>query len=160
MSQNVDEFVKEMEEDILDDDQLNDMIKEDMPIEPPKPVKKQNIYQEQYIRPPQRRQPEQMAPQQRQSEQFEEQQYPKITPESKKSFSLDKLKSMININKLKLPIFAMVLFFVLSLSQVNNVLGNYVAILKVGEDGKPSFINLAVKSVIFGVVILVMSQLL
>jgi hypothetical protein len=159
MSQNVDEFVKEMEEDILDDDQLNDMIKEDIPMEP-KQIKKQNVYQEQYRRPQQRRPVEQMQPP-RQFEQYQEQPYP-IQQErgEKKSYSLDKLKNMINVNKLKLPIFTMVLFVILSLPQVNDILGNYVAILKVGEDGKPSIINLAIKGIVFGVVILVMSQLL
>jgi hypothetical protein len=155
MSQNVDEFVKEMEEDILDDEQLNEIIKDEIAKEPPKPVKKQTVYQEQY-RKPQRKQTEQVLPPhyEQYREHFEQME------RLNNGYSLEKFKRMINFNKLKLPIFTMVLFFVLSLSQVNDILGSYVTLFKLGEDGKPTFINLAVKGILFGLIVLVMSQLL
>jgi hypothetical protein len=164
MNQDADDFNREMEEDILDDEQLNDMIKDDMTNpEPPKlPAKKQNVYQEQYRRAPARR-----ARQEDFVEEPRVQQVVQVQPvvaapvqAPKSSYGLDKLKNIVSVNKIKLPIFVTVLFIVLSLPQVNNLLGNYIALLKPNEDNSPNYIALVVKGVLFGLIVLVMSQLL
>lgn len=162
MSQDMDDFVNEMDEDILDDEKLNDMIKDDIEIEQPKqPIRKQNVYQEQYRRVPQKK------IKQNQEDFIEEQQMPMRMPmkqlqnrENNNQYSLDKLKNMVNINKIKLPLLVMIIFIILSLPQINNILGNYIAVLKPNEDNSPNYINLVAKGVLFGIIILVMSQLI
>jgi hypothetical protein len=75
-------------------------------------------------------------------------------------YSLNKLKEMINLNKIKLPIFTILLFFVLSLPLINNIISNYVPIMKNELDGSPTIINILIRSVFFGLTVLVFSQLI
>jgi len=167
MTDNMDDFVQDMEEDILNDDNLDDMIPEDdietediMPPKRqpprqmmPKKVKmptKGSIYQEQFKVPPR----------------VETYIQPVIngniqnnTIKEKKNLSLDKLKSMVNFNTLKMPLLVLIIFIILSMPQFNDLLGKYINFMKPDEQGKQKIIVVIVKGVFLALVVLVMSKL-
>jgi len=160
---NVQDFVRDMEEDILDDDQLDGMIMDDNELNtedilpPPKPVqqpkKLQKKYQEQF------KQPKRKVEQYDQPIQGTIQNIPYIAPSKNKGMSLNSLKSMMNPNTLKLPILVAVLFIVLSVPQLNDLLGKYINLFKPDETGKQSYLSLMIKGVFLGLVVLVMNKL-
>jgi hypothetical protein len=149
MEDNMDDFVKDMEEDILDDDQLNDMIPDTPP--PPRqvmqraPVKK-NIYQEQIKKPNKPMNQPKRQPMRQSNQEYDE------MPEPKQS-TVNKLKQMINLNALKLPILVFVLYIILSLPKISELLGTYVPVLK------PGIISTIAKGVFFALIVLVMNKL-
>jgi hypothetical protein len=143
----MEDFVKDMENDILEEDDLQDMIKEDDDIEkplPPKPVAVQR-----------KRVPE-IRPMRR-VEKFEP--IPTPAPVQSSKFSLDQLKGMVSLDKLKLPVLVLVLYVVLSLPKVDELLGGYINMLKPDETGKVSYLALGIKGLFFGLVVLVMNKL-
>ena len=181
----MDDFVDELEDDILYEEQLNDMIKE----VPPEPKKVKKQYTEQTNKPYTAQQKKQKVKQLVQNGDDDDEYYmPRTTRNVKQNnmeyatqmptqlpmqmptqvpvvqtnnpYSLNKLKEMINLNKIKLPIFTILLFFVLSLPLINNIISNYVPIMKNELDGSPTIINILIRSVFFGLTVLVFSQLI
>ena len=162
----MDDFVKDLEEDILDNDQLDDLI-------PEQPPQKKNIYNEpiqkpqRVQQPQQRRQPRvQQPPQQQYYQQPSQQQYyqqpsqPPAQPGALSSLNLDKLKTMISLDSLKLPLVVIVLFVILSLPQLNSMVCTYLPMLSTGEGDTFPILLIGVKAVVFGLIVLVLSKLI
>jgi hypothetical protein len=173
----MDDFVKDMEEDILDDEQLNDMIPET-----PQPPKK-NIYQETIRKPIQtnqqqrrnqpRQEPRQEPRMKNQQPQYNEQQYqqqmmqqqmmqpqmmqPQLNQhmgQTNNSSKMDNVKKMMNFGALKLPIIVFVLYMLLTLPIISDMIGNYIPILK------PGIVGTLVKGVILSIIVLILNKLI
>ncbi len=163
----MDDFVNDMEEDILDDEQLNDMIP-DTPQPPKQQVRQQpqkkNIYQEQIKKPVRNvnqqnnqqqynhqnyRQPSRMQP----SHNRQEEETRNIPDEKNIETKTDKLKSMVNLNTLKLPILVFILYVILTIPILSDMLGTYVPVLK------PGIVSTIIKGVLLALIVLVMNKL-
>jgi hypothetical protein len=166
----MDEFVKNMEDDILDDDQLNDMIPDSAP-----PPPKKNLYQENIKKQPVKRQVQQVnqqVNQQRYRQQpingyinntqipqqnnvmYQEDlvngNYPQINQTNSKFGNITK---MLNFGALKLPILVLVLYVILTLPITSDMMGTYVPLLK------PGLVGTLIKGVVLAIIVLVMNKL-
>jgi uncharacterized protein with PQ loop repeat len=65
----------------------------------------------------------------------------------------DKLKSMVNLNTLKLPILVFILYVILTIPILSDMLGTYVPVLK------PGIVSTIIKGVLLALIVLVMNKL-